>query len=181
MGLFHRNAVLLLYSLSVCLALLEFISVLAQYRNAGIILVAVALATYVGIHKLGYQEITLLRAGTLLRWYENLEFDRRFFLGFIDILLIAAAYWGAFVLKYNFEWTSAQKQWHLEAFPLALLVQLLTFLFLNLYKGIWRAMGIGDLIHIGVATTTGVFLSFIIAMINRPPSNGTIAFFTIYW
>jgi UDP-GlcNAc:undecaprenyl-phosphate GlcNAc-1-phosphate transferase len=180
MGLSHRNAVLVLYGLSFCLALLVLLSVLAQYRNAGIILAVVCLATYVGIHKLGYEEATLFRAGTFLRWYENLAFDRRFFLGFIDIVLIATAYWGAFLLKYSVSWSSAQKQWHLETFPLVLLTQLLMFFAFKLYQGVWRAIGIGDLIHIGLAVCVGAWLSYCTAVINTPPADGTLSFFTIY-
>jgi UDP-GlcNAc:undecaprenyl-phosphate GlcNAc-1-phosphate transferase len=180
LGFSQRNAVLLLYGLSLCLSLLVLLAVFAHYRNAGIILVTVALATYIGIHKLGYEEATLIRAGTLLRWYENLAFDRRFFLGFVDIIIIAAAYWGAFVLKYNLEWTSAQKEWYLGTFPIVLLVQLLIFFVFKLYQGVWRAIGIGDLIYIGLATVTGASLSYIAAMINPPPGNGTLAFFSIY-
>ena len=71
MGLSHRNVVLVLYGLSVVLALLVLVSVLAQYRNAGIILVAVALVTYIGIRRLGYEEATLFHAGSVLRWYEG--------------------------------------------------------------------------------------------------------------
>ena len=180
LGFSQRNAVLLLYGLSLCLSLLVLLAVFAHYRNAGIILVTVALATYIGIHKLGYEEATLIRAGTLLRWYESLAFDRRFFLGFVDIVIIAAAYWGAFVLKYNLEWTSAQKEWYLGTFPIVLFVQLLIFFVFKLYQGVWRAIGIGDLVHIGLAAVTGASLSYIAAMINPPPANGTLAFFSIY-
>jgi hypothetical protein len=34
----------------------------------GVILIAVGLATYIGIHKLGYDEVALLCTGTLLHW-----------------------------------------------------------------------------------------------------------------
>jgi UDP-GlcNAc:undecaprenyl-phosphate/decaprenyl-phosphate GlcNAc-1-phosphate transferase len=180
LGFSHRNAVLLLYGLNLCLALLVLLGVFAQYRNAGIILVTVALATYIGIHKLGYEEATVFRPGTLLRWYESLALDRRFFLGFLDIVIIAAAYWGAFALKYDLETTSAQKQWYLETFPIVLFIQLLIFFVFKLYQGVWRAIGIGDLIHIGLATGTGASLSYIAAMISPPPANGTLAFFSIY-
>jgi UDP-GlcNAc:undecaprenyl-phosphate/decaprenyl-phosphate GlcNAc-1-phosphate transferase len=180
LGFSHRNAVLLLYGLNLCLALLVLLAVFAQYRNAGTILVTVALATYIGIHKLGYEEATVIRPGTLLRWYESLVFDRRFFLGFLDIVIIAAAYWGAFALKYNLETTSAQKQWYLEIFPIVLFIQLLIFFVFKLYQGVWRAIGIGDLIHIGLATSTGASLAYIAAVISPPPENGTLAFFSIY-
>jgi FlaA1/EpsC-like NDP-sugar epimerase len=136
--------------------------------------------TYIGIHRLGYEEARLFRAGSVLRWYEGLSFDRRFFLGFIDVVLIAAAYWGAFVLKYNLAWSSAQKQWYLTTFPLVILIQLATFFGFNLYRGVWRAIGVGDLINIGMAVATGVFLSYILAVINAPPTDGTVTYFVIY-
>jgi len=180
LGLSQRNAVLLLYGLNLCLALLVLLGVFAQYRNAGIILVTVALATYIGIHKLGYEEATLVRPGTLLRWYENLAFNRRFFLGFVDIVIIAAAYWGAFALKHNFDWIAAAKEWYLGTFPIVLFTQLLVFFVFKLYQGVWRAIGIGDLIQIGLAATAGASLSYIAAMINPPPANETLAFFSIY-
>ena len=104
LGFSHRNAVLVLYALALGLSSLALLSVLAHYRNAGIILIAIGLATYIGIRKLGYDEIAFLRTGTLLRWYESLTFNRRFFLGFIDMTLITAAYWGAFVLHYDLPW-----------------------------------------------------------------------------
>ena len=171
---------LVLYGLSLVLALLVLLSVFAQYRNAGVILVAVALATYIGVHKLGYQELTLFRAGSVLRWYDGLAFGRRFFLGFIDIVLIAGAYWGAFLLKYNLDWSVSQKHWYLATFPIVLLVQLAMFFTFNLYRGVWRAIGIGDLINIAMAVVSGVFLSYILAVINTPPTEGVITYFIIY-
>src|SRR5207247_4574885 len=91
LGFSHRNAVLALYGIALGLSAMALLSVLAQYRNAGIILVAAGLATYIGIRKLGYEEISFLRNGTLLRWYEQLAFNRLFFLGFVDLILITAA------------------------------------------------------------------------------------------
>jgi UDP-GlcNAc:undecaprenyl-phosphate GlcNAc-1-phosphate transferase len=88
LGFSHRNAVLLLYALALGLSGLAFLSVLAQYRNSGVILLAVGLATYIGVQKLGYDEITFLRTGTLLRWYEEVRFNRLFFLGFDGGLLL---------------------------------------------------------------------------------------------
>ena len=178
-GFSHRSAVLVLYLLSLGLSLLATISMLAQYRNAGIILVIVGLAAYLGIRKLGYEELTFLRAGTLLGWYEQLGFDRRFFLGFLDIALIAAAYWGAFALKYEFAWSAELKGWYMETFPLVLLAQLVCFIASGLYRGVWRALGVGDLIQVVVAVGVSVAISFSVAVISQPPGNAIYSFFCI--
>lgn len=177
-GLSHRHAVLAMYGLALALSCMALLSVFAQYRNAGIILVTVGLATYIGIHKLGYEEITFLRAGTALRWYEQLSCNRLFFVGFVDVLFITVAYWLSFVLKYDVRWPPDVKTWYLGAFPLILLVQLGMFWVFGLYRGVWRAAGIGDLLRILVAVGTGVALSYTVVLVSVPPS-GVFPFFCI--
>src|SRR5207247_8954674 len=146
LGFSHRNAVLAMYAIAVTLSLMALLSVLAQFRNAGIILVAVGLATYIGIRKLGYEEIIFLRNGDLLRWYEQLAFSRLFFLGFVDLILITAAYWLSFALKYEFPWDPEVKIWYRGAFPIVLLVQLGVFSVFGLYRGVCRVTGFGDFV-----------------------------------
>jgi UDP-GlcNAc:undecaprenyl-phosphate GlcNAc-1-phosphate transferase len=178
LGFSHRNAVLAMYAIALGLSLMALISVLAQFRNAGIILIAVGLATYIGIRKLGYEEIVFLRNGTLLRWYEQLAFNRLFFLGFVDLILITSAYWLSFVLKYEFHWSPEVKIWYLGAFPIVLLIQLGVFTVFGLYRGVWRATGIGDLLRVLFAVVTGVALSYTVLLLSVPPS-GVGPFFCI--
>jgi UDP-GlcNAc:undecaprenyl-phosphate GlcNAc-1-phosphate transferase len=178
-GFSHRNAVLVLYVFALGLSLLATISMLAHFRNVGIILVIVGLAVYIGIHKLGYEELQLFKAGTLLEWYEQFGFDRRFFLVFLDLALIAVAYWASFSLKYEFAWSSEVRNWYLESFPVVLLIQVVAFVCFGLYKGVWRALGIGDLIQIVLAVAVSIAISFSIAVISEPPGNAVYSFFCI--
>ena len=177
-GFTHRNAVLLLYAMALGLSLLALLSVLAQYRNAGIILIAVGLATYIGIHKLGYDELTFLRTGTLLRWYEQFTFNRLFFLGFLDLILVTMAYWGAFLLKYDAPRATDLTTWYLNTFPFVLVAQLTIFYALGLYRGIWQAMGISDVIRMALAVLPAVVLSYVLALLNISPT-GAFSFFCI--
>src|SRR5262245_33101426 len=169
LGFSHRNAVLVLYALALGLSSLALLSVLAQYRNAGIILIAIGLAMYIGIRKLGYDEIAFLRTGTLLRWYESLTFNRLFFVGFVDLTLTTTAYWGAFVLHYDLPWHTELKAWYLGTFPLVLVVQLACLYALGLYRGVWRAVAICDLIRIVAVVPLAVTISYIVAMVSLPP------------
>jgi len=178
-GFSHRNAVLTLYAIATGLSFLALLSVLAQYRNAGIILVTVGLATWIGIGKLGYKEVAFLQTGTLLRWYEQLTLNRRFFLGFVDMVLITAAYGSAFILKYSdVRWTAELKTWHLNSFAIVLLIQFVVFYALGMYRGVWRALGIGDLLRVSLAVCAGVVISYSIVVIGYPPV-GTFSFFAI--
>jgi UDP-GlcNAc:undecaprenyl-phosphate GlcNAc-1-phosphate transferase len=157
---------------------MALLSVLAHHRNTGIILVTVGLATYVGLRKLGYEEITFLRTGSLLRWCESLTFNRLFFVGFIDLMLITTAYWGAFVLQYDLPWRTELKAWYRGTFPLALVVQLACLYALGLYRGVWRATAIGDLIRVVTVAPLAVAMSYIVAVVSLPPGE-TLRFFLL--
>src|SRR5215831_5370326 len=179
MGFTHRGAVLTLYTVALGLSGFALLSVLAEYRNAGIILLSVVLATVIGIGKLDYREVDLLQAGRLLRWYDRLVFDRRFFLGFLDLFLISFAYWAAFILKfYDFRLTGEWAIWYVNSFPTVLILQFLCFYVFGLYRRVWRAMGIGDLVKVGLATGAAVSLSCSLVMITHPPV-GMLSFFVI--
>ena len=157
---------------------MALLSVLAQYRNAGVILVAVGLATYIGIRKLKYDEMVLLRTGTLLLWNERLQFNSHFFLGFVDMILITSAYWGAFLLKYEDPLPKVVVTWYLNTYPLVLVAQLAVFYALGLYRGAWRVAEVRDLMRIALVVPPAVALSYIIAVLREPPP-GTLGFFWI--
>ena len=178
LGFSHRHAVLFLYGLALALSGLALLSVLSQYRNAGIILMVVGLATFIGVGKLGYKEMTLLRAETFLRWYERVAFNRLFFIGILDLVFISFAYWMTFVLKYDFIWSLNLKEWYAAVFPLVLLLQFAVFLGFGLYQGVWRATGVGDLIRISLAACTAASLSYAVVQLSTPPS-GVMSFFII--
>ena len=169
LGFSHRNTVLVLYTLALGLSSMALLSVLAHHRNTGIILITVGLATYIGLRKLGYDEIACLRTNTLLRWYESLTFNRLFFVGFIDLTLTTAAYWGAFVLHYDLPWRPDLTTWYRGTFPLVLGVQLACLYVLGLYRGVWRAAAICDLIRIVAVVPIAVALSYIVAVVSLPP------------
>ncbi|TKS58702.1 MAG: undecaprenyl-phosphate alpha-N-acetylglucosaminyl 1-phosphate transferase [Nitrospira sp.] len=177
-GVSHRNAVLTMYAVALGLSGMALLSVLAQFRNAGIILVAVGLATYVGVRKLGYEEVTFLRRGTLLRWYEQLAFNRLFFAGFVDLIVISGAYWLSFVLKYEFQWSPDLKTWYVNAFPVVLVLQFGLFGAFGLYRGVWRATGIGDLVRIVLVVSAATGFSYALVQVSEVPAS-VLPFFCI--
>jgi UDP-GlcNAc:undecaprenyl-phosphate/decaprenyl-phosphate GlcNAc-1-phosphate transferase len=179
MGFSHRSAVLSLYAVAMGLSAFALLSVLAEYRNAGIILLTVLLATAIGIGKLDYRDMDLLRVGRLLRWYDTVAFYRRFCVGFLDLFLIASAYWGAFLLKfYDSQGIGEMTAWYMNSFPTVLSVQFICFSLFGLYRGVWRAMGVGDLIKVALASGAAAAISSSLMLIGHPPV-GTVSFFVI--
>jgi UDP-GlcNAc:undecaprenyl-phosphate GlcNAc-1-phosphate transferase len=179
MGMTHRNAVLTLYAVAIGLSCFAVLSVLAEYRNAGIILLTVGLAAIIGIGKLDYREVDLLQVGRLLRWYDKLALHRRFFLGFLDLAIITSAYWATFLVKfYDDRLTGELTGWYVNSFPTALIVQFVCFYLFGLYRGVWRAMGISDLVKVASAVSAAVALSYSFVVIKNPPA-GTAGFFVV--
>lgn len=179
LGLSHRNAVLTLYTVAIGLSVCALLSVLAEYRNAGIVILTVILATAIGIGKLDYREVDLLQVGRLLRWYDLFAFGRRFFLGFLDLFLITSAYWAAFLLKfYDLQSIEQLTTWYVNAFPPVLITQFVCFYMFGLYRGVWRAMGVSDLIKVASVVGVAVATSYSLVVIRHPP-EGTMSFFVV--
>jgi UDP-GlcNAc:undecaprenyl-phosphate GlcNAc-1-phosphate transferase len=178
LGFSHRSAVLMLYGLAVALALLAFISEGAQHRNSWAILLTVIVVIYVGLRKLGYEELAILRTATAVRWCERIIFTRLSFYTIVDWILIAAAYWAAFLLKYDGAWAPGVTRWYLLAFPVVCIIQMSIFFGLGVYQGIWRVMGIADLLALSFAAGIAVLLSHVLSAILDPPP-GVWAFFAI--
>ncbi len=181
LGLSHRHAVLALYAAGTVLSGLAMLSVIAKYRNAGLILATVGFATAIGIGKLGYADTQTLRIGWALRWFSEMKFDRKFFFGYLDLLLITCAYWAAYVLVYGSLSTEAFQeagQWHLNMFPIVMAVQFAFFYLFGLHRGVWQAVGVGDLMRVGLAVCTGGVLSYAIVLVNEP-LDGTVSLFVV--
>jgi len=169
LGFSHRGAVLALYAAALILSGFAFASVLAQYRNAALILISFGVATVIGLVKLGYAYKGVLRAHSLLRWSGGARFDRSFFMGFVDLILIGAAYWGAYLLLVGLPMSSSTGQWYLNAFPVAMLIQLSTIGLCGLYRGVWRAIGASDLIRVYFAVCAGGTVAYSLVVIMDPP------------
>lgn len=170
-GLSHRGAVLVLYAAAAALSLLALVSVLAQYRNALFLLLTVAVATAIGIAKLGYLRNGVSRLGSVLQRVDRPKFDRSFFFGFADLLLIVVAYWGAYALLVESPAPAAVFQWYFNMFPVVALVQLSVFWIGGLYRGLWRAIGVGDLMRVAMTVSIGGVLSYSLVMIGQPPEG----------
>jgi FlaA1/EpsC-like NDP-sugar epimerase len=160
------------------MAALAMLSVLAQHRNAGMLLIAVGTATYAGIRRLGYDEMAFLQAGTVLRWYEQTRLNRRLVRVLIHAMLVVLAYWGAFLLTYDHLGASVLYAWYLQAFPIHLVMQFLFFYLMGLHRGVWRTLGVRDLMCISGALLQANMLSYILALLHVPP-EGTLRFFLI--
>jgi UDP-GlcNAc:undecaprenyl-phosphate GlcNAc-1-phosphate transferase len=98
----------------------------------------------------------------------DFSYKRRVFEVLLDVALIALAYYGAFVLRWDGRLPDEQLQIFLKTLPLVIIIQMVFFLLGGVYRGLWRYVGINDLLIIARSVVAGATVS-------------TIVIFVMYW
>ncbi|WP_394808982.1 polysaccharide biosynthesis protein [Nitrosomonas sp.] len=84
------------------------------------------------------------------------KYGIRTFIAFThDFVAIAVAWWIAYLFRFNFEIPAPSLQLLLEILPWTVLIQGSFFLWLGLYRGLWRYASLPDLKRIFVAVMSG--------------------------
>jgi FlaA1/EpsC-like NDP-sugar epimerase len=99
-----------------------------------------------------------------------------------DVMLIALAYYGAYVLRWDAVLPPEQVAMFARTLAVVIVVQMLCFLMWGVYRGLWRYVGIDDLLIIAKAVLTGVLLSAlaVLAMHGfRGPSRAVLILFAM--
>jgi UDP-GlcNAc:undecaprenyl-phosphate GlcNAc-1-phosphate transferase len=105
------------------------------------------------------------------RWIVNLTYKRRMFeLGF-DLLLIGVSYYLAFWTHFGLDMTSQSMNLFLLSWPIALGVSYGLFYIFGVYRGVWRYIGINDLLRYTGASILSGIISWIIVKIIFPLQN----------
>jgi FlaA1/EpsC-like NDP-sugar epimerase len=76
----------------------------------------------------------------------------------VDALLLSAAWYSAWLLRFNFEIPAENIGLLLRVLPLVVVIKILIFSFFDLYKGMWRYTSIGDLFNIIKSTSVSSVL-----------------------
>jgi FlaA1/EpsC-like NDP-sugar epimerase len=100
--------------------------------------------------------------GWLARLILNVGYKRRLAEAAVDSALIASAYFGAFMLRVNFEMTDGFATNVVRCLPWLLLVTYPAFVLTGIYKGIWRYTGISD----GIRFANGAVLAGILMVVG---------------
>jgi UDP-GlcNAc:undecaprenyl-phosphate GlcNAc-1-phosphate transferase len=95
------------------------------------------------------------------RWIVNLTYKRRIFELFFDLLLIGVSYYLAFWTDYGLNMTSTSMNYFLLSWPIALGITYGSFYLLGVYRGVWRYIGINDLMRYIMASIISGGLSWV--------------------
>lgn len=147
LGLNQRRAVLLLHGIALAATAVAFGSLFLSATNSALFLVALLGAGFVGISRLGYDELAIIRRGTVLRLYDSPALKTGFFVVFVDLLVAVLALYLAIGLKWDDWGLQVQRSLALELGAIVPALAFLTFQLFGLYKGRWRHASLEDLLR----------------------------------
>jgi FlaA1/EpsC-like NDP-sugar epimerase len=153
--------------------------VLLTAQEAGLLLLAMVVAAFVGVGRLGYEEFGVIRSGVVLRFYDVPVLHRSLFVVFVDIALVAASVGASIGLKYDDWLLLGHRPLTIGLVSVLAPSTVLALWLAGVYRGAWRLAGIYDVFRMGLAlaiATTAGFLAL------RPVASQTapVSLFLVY-
>lgn len=172
LGFTERRTVMLLYGVSACFALAAlFFGQVHPLVFAAVSLIFLAAFFYFCVF-LGRNE------RQVLQHLENREFAqkseafiagaRRFSAIFVDLALVVAAYFLAYIIRFEGSLSPGEMRQFIVTLPIVVIVKMAVFYFFGLYRTFFRHVGIRDFINIIKAVSAScVLIVFVILMYSR--------------
>ncbi len=109
---------------------------------------------------------THVHTGTINRWLFDLTYRRRLFEIVLDFFIIGTAYYLAFWINLGLSMSVIQLEEYLLSLPLALAGAYISFFVLGVYRGVWKYVGIDDLLSYTKAAIAGTTLLLLTQLLN---------------
>ena len=192
LGLSVPQTVLVLYAISACLGALSILSVTLPPLFA----IAIALFTLAAFLLLGrYLAQVRVRRFTSLGEDARLPaitkpvtfvdsmllHKRRLVEILVDFALIASAYVGAHLMRYEGALDATQHALLVQSLPVILVIKLACFAGCGVYRSVWRYIGVSDILALFKATVLGSLLSSVVLLYLWRFEGYSRAVFVIDW
>ena len=151
-GLSERQAVLFLYAVAliagVMAAFLEAVEYWFSLVLMPILVIVLALLTaYLGGLKVMTTPLPQKSNRQITRIMLELTFKRRLLEVALDFFLIGVAYYLSFLTYFGFSMDAGSLELFLRSFPIVLAGTYVSFFAFGVYRGVWRYIGVGDLLR----------------------------------
>jgi UDP-GlcNAc:undecaprenyl-phosphate GlcNAc-1-phosphate transferase len=185
-GLSERQAVLVLYFIAIISGLasigLEALDYDLSLVLIPILLIVLALfVAYLARMKVvPSEEIT---TNNITRWIINLTYKRRLFEIIFDLFIIGISYYLAFWTRFGLNMTTSSMNLFQLSWPIALGISYGAFYIFGIYRGVWRYIGINDLLrYVGAAIISGSVSYFATRLIfpGQPFTGDVFLLFILY-
>jgi UDP-GlcNAc:undecaprenyl-phosphate/decaprenyl-phosphate GlcNAc-1-phosphate transferase len=159
-GLSERQALLVLYGIAVISGLAS-IGLEALDYDLSLVLIPILLCTLsLFVAYLARMKVVTTDKNNetgFTRWIVNLTYKRRIFELIFDLLLIGVSYYLAFWTRSGLNMTTISMNLFLLSWPISLGITYGSFFLFGVYRGVWRYIGINDLIrYLGASVLAGI-------------------------
>jgi UDP-GlcNAc:undecaprenyl-phosphate GlcNAc-1-phosphate transferase len=117
--------------------------------------------------------------------YDNLRGPARFILTFsykrrlaeaaLDLALIPAAYFGAFLIRLDFKINDPLMASFISSLPLVMLATYTSFLVAGVYRGMWRYASVSDVIRFAIGSVLAGIFVVLVSLVTTIELSGSIA------
>lgn len=186
LGLSERNAVLMLYGFAILAgAIALFVRELATTQSIALIAVFTIILTIVGVYLAKVKvykeqdEQLALQNNAAFGFLLNLSHKRRVFEVILDAILITLSYYAAYALLFGSFEDTANWKLFIQTVPILIVVKLFAFLFVGVYRGIWRYTSIRDFVTFFKGVAIGSVLSILAVLLFYRFQNFSRAVFIL--
>lgn len=178
LGVSERRAVLMLYLFATISGALALILRRLETHVMVVLvplfaLMVLFLGLYLGKVRI-YEDSAPSQAVRLVNAIAGFTYKRRIFEVLLDVVLVMLAYYGAYVMRWDGHLPGEQFAIFVKTLPLVIIVEMSAFLIGGVYKGLWRYVGIKDLLVIAKSILAGAALSAVVVLVMywfRGPSR----------
>ncbi len=158
-GLSERQAVIVLYGIAIISGLAS-IGLEAWDYDLSLVLIPILLIVLsLFVAYLAHLKVITAdqnNSNAITKWIVNLTYKRRIFELIFDLLLIGVSYYLAFWTHYGLNMTNESMSLFMQSWPIALGITYGSFYVLGVYRGVWRYIGVNDLVrYVGAAIISG--------------------------
>jgi UDP-GlcNAc:undecaprenyl-phosphate GlcNAc-1-phosphate transferase len=185
-GLSERQALLVLYGIAI-ISGIAAIGLEAWDYDLSLIFIPLLLITLsLFVAYLARMKIVTMdkkNQSGFTRWITTLTFKRRIFELIFDLLLIGISYYLAFWTQFGLDMTTTSMELFLHSWPIALGIGYGSFYILGVYRGVWRYIGINDLIrYVGASFMSGILTWIAVKLIfpNQEFPKEVFILYSIY-
>jgi UDP-GlcNAc:undecaprenyl-phosphate GlcNAc-1-phosphate transferase len=166
LGLSEKNTVLVLYSISLIFGGISILSMFVRPVVTLVLLMLAAVALVYFANFLGKVKVYKDTDGKAVKHKSSnvilggaVMYKRRILEVAVDFTLICSAYIAAYLLRFEGMLAAENQDLIAKSLPLIVIIKYLVFFRFGLYRGMWRYVGIRDLINIFKAVTVASSIS----------------------
>ncbi|MEP6944324.1 MAG: glycosyl transferase [Acidobacteriota bacterium] len=172
LGLSERSAVLMLYVFAIAAGALSLVVRRVELTESlALILIFTIVLVIIGVYlsKVRVYDETdeelAANNNAVFAFLVNFSHKRRIFEVFLDVALIALAYYTSFFLIFGPFEATVNWDLFLKSLPLLILFKLVAFLAVGMYRGLWRYTSVGDLVTFAKGVVLGSILSVLAILV----------------